>query len=267
MLAKFRLCKAIANTIDLTHECNQYTQQLPDLSKLRVHHLAIIMGIKVCVANEADMDRLFEITSLAFERNEPVWDAMYPSHWTAEGRKHGAERLRDVQKSDPHATFLKAVDDETGEIAGMAKWLIFQSAFPDSITLDAKYWPTEADYKYYQDMVPIFLSRRNEALKRTNGNLVSLDLLTVDPVHQNKGVGQALVEWGTAKADSLDLEAVVESRYVSTHRARGRAFHHITTRALPSNITNIIQCFWKKAVREERLRFQRAGRSCRARRN
>ncbi|KAK4635009.1 hypothetical protein CLAFUW4_00979 [Fulvia fulva] len=169
------------------------------------------MGIKVCVANEADMDRLFEITSLAFERNEPVWDAMYPSHWTAEGRKHGAERLRDVQKSDPHATFLKAVDDETGEIAGMAKWLIFQSAFPDSITLDAKYWPTEADYKYYQDMVPIFLSRRNEALKRTNGNLVSLDLLTVDPVHQNKGVGQALVEWGTAKADSLDLEAVVES--------------------------------------------------------
>lgn len=170
------------------------------------------MVIEVSPAEDVDMDRLFEITSLAFDRNEPVWDAMYPAHWTAEGRKHGAERLRDIQDSDPHATFIKAVDAETGEIAGMAKWLIFQNAFPKSSTADSKYWPTEADYNYYQAMVPIFLQKREAALKRTNGNLVSLDLLTVDPAYQKKGVGQAMVQWGTDKADALGLPAVVESR-------------------------------------------------------
>lgn len=33
-------------------------------------------------ANDADMPRLFEITSLAFKDNEPFWDAMYPRHNT-----------------------------------------------------------------------------------------------------------------------------------------------------------------------------------------
>lgn len=122
--------------------------------------------------------------------------------------------MREIQHADPHTTFIKAVDEETGEIVGMAKWLIFQGAFPESTKPDAKYWPTEADYKYFQDVVPIFLEKRYAALQSTNGNLVSLDILTVDPAHQKKGVGQALVQWGTGKADDWGLDAVVESRYV-----------------------------------------------------
>lgn len=60
-------------------------------------------------------------------------------------------------------------------------------------------------------MVSKFLEERNAAIKRTKGNLVSLDILTVDPAHQGKKVGHALVQWGLAEADRLGFEAIVES--------------------------------------------------------
>lgn len=37
------------------------------------------------------------------------------------------------------------------------------------------------------------------------------DILAIDPAHQRKKAGDALVKWGLQKADELGLEAVVES--------------------------------------------------------
>lgn len=37
------------------------------------------------------------------------------------------------------------------------------------------------------------------------------DICAIDPAHQRKKVGDALVKWGLQKADELGLEAVVES--------------------------------------------------------
>jgi len=34
------------------------------------------MGVKVLEAEDADMERIFEITSIAFAKNEPLWDLM-----------------------------------------------------------------------------------------------------------------------------------------------------------------------------------------------
>lgn len=43
---------------------------------------------------------------------------------------------------------------------------------------------------------------------------LALDLLTVDPMHQRRGVGHMLVKWGTKLADELGFIAVVEASEV-----------------------------------------------------
>ena len=75
------------------------------------------MPIEVKEAEEADMARIFEIASLAFDHNEPFWDAWWQNHWTESGRKAGAERMKQAMK-DPFAKFTKAVDTSTGQIMG-----------------------------------------------------------------------------------------------------------------------------------------------------
>lgn len=170
------------------------------------------MAIHVLEANEADMHRIFEICSLAFARNEPFFDAIYPLHWTESGREQGVQRFTKAKNTDPHTTFLKAVD-ESGKIVGMAKWLIFaNSTIPD---LDARdptdYWGDETEKVYAAELIDDFLQERQHAIRRTNGNLVSLDILAIDPAHQRQGAGGKLVEWGLTKADEMDVDAVVES--------------------------------------------------------
>lgn len=171
------------------------------------------MGVKVLEAEDADMDRIVEIASLAFARNEPMWDTMWPNHWLDSGRRVGAERMRATRKSDPHTKYMKAVDEASGEIVGMAKWNIYDNSLPDldAIKPVGDYWDNDEEKMYATALTQVFLEERNAAIKQSNGNLVSLDVLTIDPAHQRKGVGDALVKWGTKKADDLGVEAVVES--------------------------------------------------------
>ncbi|KAK5122257.1 hypothetical protein LTR85_004167 [Meristemomyces frigidus] len=171
------------------------------------------MGIKVLEAEDADMDRIFEITSLAFADNEPMWDVMYPKHWLDSGRKIGAERMRQIKNTDPLTTFMKAVDEESGVVMGMAKWNIYDNTLPDLDTIKpvGEFWENDDEKMYASSMTQLFLAERNAAIRQSNGNLVSLDILTVHPAYQRKGVGDALVRWGTRKADGLGVEAIVES--------------------------------------------------------
>jgi len=71
------------------------------------------MPVEVREAEDGDMDRVFEICSLAFADNEPLWDYMWPKHWEAAGRKQGAERMRGIRKNDPNTKFILGVDSET----------------------------------------------------------------------------------------------------------------------------------------------------------
>ena len=100
------------------------------------------MGITVVPAEDKDMVRLFTITSLAFKDNEPFWDAMYHDHHTDEGRRKGGARFVKAKHSDPNTTFVKAVDDSTGEIAGFAKWNVFKNFIPKAGRTEGDYWQT-----------------------------------------------------------------------------------------------------------------------------
>lgn len=174
------------------------------------------MSIKVLPAEDADMRRIFSIASDAFNVNEPLWDAMYPSHPESSGRDAGGERFLKIKNSDPNTTFIKAVDTSSGEIVGFAKWNVYaNNTFPDSSSIkghESIYWAERPDEEpFSRHCMEVFVVDRNAAIKASGGNLVSLDILTVDSNHQRRGVGQAMVEWGTQKADALGVEAVVES--------------------------------------------------------
>ncbi|RAL59152.1 hypothetical protein DID88_006708 [Monilinia fructigena] len=87
----------------------------------------------------------------------------------------GSKRMLDFKKKDPHTTFLKVVDTDTGAMIAEAKWNIWKGLIPSEDDLDA------------------------------------LDILAVDPEYQRRGAGRLLVRWGTAIADELGYMAVVEA--------------------------------------------------------
>lgn len=185
------------------------------------------------------MQRLFTIASQAFANNEPFWDASYPHHTTEEGRKVGGARFNETI-SRPEVRYIKAVDLDTGSIAGFAKWAIFDNYMPDlakdaTLPDHAPYWETADDRAHAQHLLTQFVACRNDAIKRTGGNLVLLDLLCIDPAYQRKGVGHALVQWGVGKADEMGVEAVVEGSVPGRplYEKYGFEFRKIVTLEVP----------------------------------
>ncbi len=174
------------------------------------------MSTQALEAEDADMDRIFEICSLAFARNEPFFDATWPNHWTEAGRKQGGERMKKIKNTVPSTTFLKAVDI-TGKIIGMAKWNIHTGDIPDFTKEDSErkaakgLWNDEFEDAYVNELIDGFMIERRAALVRNGGRMVGLDILTVDPSCQRQGAGGVLVKWGLEKADEMGVETVVES--------------------------------------------------------
>ena len=169
------------------------------------------MANEVKEAEDVDMGRIFEIGSLAFARNEPFWDAWWPEHWTEAGRKAGGERFMQIKNTDPVTTYMKATEPSTGKILGFAKWNIYCSHIPRPEPEETGHWPDQEEEKYAKQLAEVFIKKRQAAIERTKGNVVSLDILAVDPAYHRRGVGSSLVQWGVKKADDLGVEAVVES--------------------------------------------------------
>lgn len=165
-------------------------------------------------AADQDLYRLFEITSLAFGHTEPFWDASWPQHWTETGRKAGASRFKNLKVADSTNRFIKAIDKSSGEIIGMAKWNIYYNHTPNFSEVHGKgedYWDSEEQREWHDYPADQFYAERRDAMVMSNGNIVCLDVLAVNSIHQRQGVGSALVQWGTNQADKLCLFAVVES--------------------------------------------------------
>ncbi|KAL8396898.1 hypothetical protein RB594_003843 [Gaeumannomyces avenae] len=164
-----------------------------------------------------DLERCFEVASLAFGHDHPYIDALFPAHDTPQGRADGARwlgsALHDPSGTGRAARLCKAVDTDTGLIVGFAKWDIYDGFEPDvgpgSLKGDqwrdkeAKEW---ADYIWWE-----FTRRRWTTLKESGGHLVSLDTTSADPAYQRRGAGATLMKYGVDEADRLGVEAVVEA--------------------------------------------------------
>ncbi|PQE05025.1 hypothetical protein CJF30_00004809 [Rutstroemia sp. NJR-2017a BBW] len=161
------------------------------------------MPLTIHPCSPADFPRVFEIFSLAFGQAHVFVNCMYPSHYTPSGRAVGATRMAEIAASDPNTKFIKLVDDETGEMVAWAKWNIYVDTIPEEKDITGDYWENDEDKQFVQHLTTEFMRKRRAAVEGERGNLVSLDILCVDPAHQRRGAGRQLVKWGTKIADDL----------------------------------------------------------------
>ncbi|KAF2626942.1 hypothetical protein BU25DRAFT_491853 [Macroventuria anomochaeta] len=160
---------------------------------------------------EADIPRVFEIVSLSFANDHEYVDAVFPAHGTPEGRKIGSERMLQMFHGDPNGNFMKVVDKDSGKIVAAAKWNVYKAGeIPPQPEIDGDYWENEEDKEFAQRLFHGFFAPRQKVIEETNGNLVALEMMMVDPAYQKMGAGRLLVQWGLTRADELGVDAVVE---------------------------------------------------------
>lgn len=87
------------------------------------------MAIQTLKATEEDFPVLDDVHAAAFE-NDPISRLVAPKGHTPASREVGIGTLQ-VQVKDPSLHIIKAVDTETGEIAGWARWNIYPSGRSD----------------------------------------------------------------------------------------------------------------------------------------
>ncbi|UPX11705.1 uncharacterized protein EKO05_0002296 [Ascochyta rabiei] len=134
-------------------------------------------------------------------------DAVFPAHQTSAGRKVGSERMLQIFHGDPYSNFMKAVDNDTGEIVAAAKWNIYKGGeVPPQPELDGDYWESKEEKEFAQCIFRGFLAPRQKVIEETDAHLVALDMLIVDPAYQGMGAGRKLVRWGLARADEMGVD-------------------------------------------------------------
>lgn len=126
--------------------------------------------IQPCIPS--DIPRIFEVISLAFAHDHEYFDAIFPYHNTPKGREIGSERMLQIHHGDPNGTFIKAVDTETDEIVGAAKWNMYKAGqIPPQPEIAGEYWENEEDKEFAQALFRGFFTPRQKVIEATDGNL------------------------------------------------------------------------------------------------
>jgi len=133
----------------------------------------MVMATEPC--SDADFDRAFHIVSDSFQHVQPVIDAIFPKHDTPPGHAHGRDALLQSKKTDSTAHFIKAVNQDTGEITGIAKWLILQGQAAQPLS-PGQLLETDEEKEYAEHLLSEYQQFRSEVIKSTNGHLLSRSL-------------------------------------------------------------------------------------------
>ncbi|KAL8946892.1 MAG: hypothetical protein Q9222_006771 [Ikaeria aurantiellina] len=170
------------------------------------------------VNSNAEFHAVIDCEWEAYENpHNPAWKFFYPI-WgnDASSRAAAIQESLDRQIKLHHSrasvsNWIKVVDEDTGEVAGAALWLVFEenpyAEWPKEKPT-CTWWPegpkrAMADEIMGQVMVP--------RLERMSKPHLLIDLCFVRPSYRRRGVGKMLVEWGTKKADDMGIESFVES--------------------------------------------------------
>ena len=130
------------------------------------------MPFSVTPCQPADFDRIFHVISDTFQHIQPIVDAFFPKHDTPAGHIHGVKLLCD-QQSDPDVHFIKAVDVESGEIVGVAKWLILHEEVKvGEIGDEGSLRESEEERAYVKELLIQYYSSRSEALREVGSKIL-----------------------------------------------------------------------------------------------
>ena len=129
------------------------------------------MPFKISPCDDVDIPLVFAIISTALGPI-PYMNALYPGHNEPSGREIGAKRMLDLKRTDPHSHFIKAVDTSSGEIVGVAEWILYNGNVPEELGMEGDYWNSMEDKSYANCLWKSYLAPRRQMIKETDGRLV-----------------------------------------------------------------------------------------------
>jgi len=82
--------------------------------------------IQVLQATDADIPQACALETLAYANNvaSPVF---FPGPFPPDAREQRIAQIINMRKDDPTATFLKAVDQDSGTMLAFAKWHVYET--------------------------------------------------------------------------------------------------------------------------------------------
>jgi hypothetical protein len=135
-----------------------------------------IMPFKLDKVDAAkDFDALIECEWVAHEKpNQPFFRLFCPVHGDGEAArqewmKESTDRQREWFESDPHSTWLKVVDTESGALVGGALWKIFEEnpfAKPDDQDHEVTWFPADSTRDFVGQALEIFDAPRARLAQR-----------------------------------------------------------------------------------------------------
>ena len=125
---------------------------------------------------DSDFDRIFTIISTTFAHTQAIVDAFFPQHDTPAGHVYGRDTLLAFHKTDPSVRFVKATDTTSGEIVGIAKWIVLHEA-PQSEKLDdggegERELRDEEEREFVRELLGQYYAPRTRAVRDCGGKLV-----------------------------------------------------------------------------------------------
>ncbi len=130
----------------------------------------MVFALELC--EPSDMQNAFRLVSETFGHVQSYIDAVFPAHWTPIGRKQGGERLLHDLTSDPTVRFLKATDTETGNLAGLSKWYIYEKD-PIEDELEGDYWESDDSKAYAMHLYKEYYSNRRRVIRSSEKPILS----------------------------------------------------------------------------------------------
>ncbi len=135
------------------------------------------MPFEISPCDDADIPVVFAIISAALGPI-PYMDALYPGHNEPSGREIGAKRMLDLKRTDPHSHFIKAVDTASGEIVGVAEWILYDGDVPEEHGMEGDYWNSMEDKSYADCLWKSYLGPRRQIIKENHGRVVCKQIST-----------------------------------------------------------------------------------------
>ncbi|KAL0931781.1 GNAT family [Colletotrichum truncatum] len=126
--------------------------------------------------------------------------------------QEATERLRSWHRADPTSTWLKVVDDETGELVAGGRWSLYKKEKPNPYTgqqrVEALWFPDGEPRRIASGLMNDFLGT---AVRNANRPHAYLNFLFTVPEHRRRGAASLIMDWGVERAGQQGLDVYIEA--------------------------------------------------------
>ncbi|KAL4923871.1 acyl-CoA N-acyltransferase [Aspergillus undulatus] len=179
------------------------------------------MTILIRPSTESDAPTLADINIKAFANQGFIANAFPNIPYSV---VHPLKRARYLQKmAHPQTQVISAVDTETGEVVGCARW-VFPSERPGEGVIELMsdaadkekgagtttelQIPPGTNREIYEGFFEIL---KESGKKHVRDDDIVLEFIATHPTHQGRGIGKALLSWGREQADRLGKRIYLEA--------------------------------------------------------